>query len=377
MATLEDVKKERAEKVRLQVGTIATEQKDDFQTKIFNLFYNCGIKCISGKYFNEDDTPVKDIKRTIQELSIKNFGKPLDSTHYKYALESISVNPDSDDYGIWKRLPLWDKGKEAFLTDNYGKIKLSFDLEIQQYIIIYYYVYKPQEEIMFICSGVGGSGKSTFLNLMRQLFDNDVSNTPLNELSKEFVRGKAIEARLICSDEINSDDLDNGVIKTLISKQAIIKNIKGRDPVEVLTQSWLLYNCNKEPRIDVTDSGLLRRIKFYRRDTKIKNPDPSKKSIKFTEEELIEYLARSIRVYNRILASGQDPLSLFNEDTKYFLLLNNSVSKYFNKNGLHPAKDHLTYILYSAWCRDYGFRPYNLTNFEEIVDYILSLEGSE
>lgn len=362
------------EKVKLQVGSVVEKEKEDFQTKIFNVFYNCGVKCLSGKYFYHNDTPVKDIKKYVQEKSITAFGKPLDATHYKYALESISLNPDSDDFGDWVKLPLWEEGREAFFNDNYGKIKLSFDLEIAQYIIIYYYIYRPNDEYMWIVSGIGGSGKSTFLNLMRQLYDDDTSNTPISELSKEFIRGKAIESRLICSDEINSDALDNGILKTLISKQGLIKNMKGRDPVEVKTQSALFYCCNKEPKIDITDSGLLRRILFYRRDTKIKNPDPKMKSHKFTHEELVEYLARSIHTYNSILAKGGNPMDFFKKDTRYFLLLNNNVAKFFNKTGRRIEKSMNTYELYSMWCRGYGFHPYNLTNFEEIVDYILTLE---
>ena len=137
---------------------------------------------------------------------------------------------------------------------------------------------------------MGGSGKSTFLNIIRQLFDNDVSSTPLGDLGQPFILAEALKHRLIASDELGKGEVDLPIIKTIVSKQKIQVNEKFGATYTTQAQSALFFCCNKAPKLDIADTGILRRIVYYSRNSKIKNPNPNFKSQKYSHDDLIDFV---------------------------------------------------------------------------------------
>lgn len=335
--------------------------KDYIVENCINTLYDKGIRFISGKWFNIN---------TKEE--IKDFNK--------YAAKSLHIIKQNDLDEILDSFKLWYNDSEhswlelplVSLARNLGPLDstsgLPIDLDDKQYIIINRLLYHPEDEIMFITTGCGGSGKSTFLNLIKQLFDNDVSATTLDQLSNDFLLTEAVKHRLIASDELAKGELSMSKLKTLISKQRITCNPKHQASYDVKTQSVLFYCCNKAPKIDITDTGILRRIVYYFRNTKIANPDKSKNKTIYTQDELLAVARRAL--YYEYLNENDKWLDLFIEETHKILLESNSVYLYFKENNEPFSDNELKYEDYTSFCIKKRLKPYSEPNYDDILSLI-------
>ena len=231
--------------------------------------------------------------------------------------------------------------------------EMQFPLNEQQLKIINLLI-TGQEEVMFIVTGCGGSGKSTFLNIIKQIFSGDVSACPLSELSG-FNLAEALSRRLIASDEISADDLDNKSLKMIISKQELQVNPKYGKPYQVKAQSGLFYCCNIPPRIDLADTGLLRRIIYYEMDTPIENPDLGLRQKEWGDIAITDIIQHALKV------DMTDWRKDFMEQTHYYLLKNNSV---------YILRKFNTYSDYVIQCSKKGLKAYSEPNWQTIKDLI-------
>ncbi len=313
------------------------------------------IQFRSGKYF-KDSVEIKYIDNYLSKI-FKNYSRHVLKASDIEEFKSQLVLMSEEDH--WYDLPLVTKAKElGSISNNEGE---PFPLDDKQYTIINRMLYHPLDEVMFITTGVGGSGKSTFLNIIKQLFNNDVASVPLSEL-QGFMIAKATQHRLVASDEIGSKELNNDILKTLISKQEIDVNPKYGKPYHTLCQSSFFYSCNKAPKLDVTDTGILRRIVFYSRNTKIENPDPKLNRRVYTEEELL-WIAR------RALAFENDNwFDIFKKETRHYLKEQNSV---------WICRRSPSYSDYRQECSNKGLKAYSEPNWRSIKDLFNSWTEEE
>ena len=298
---------------------------------------------VSGKVFNiktHKELNTNELNKWFVDHGIRN------ATDVKNAIDDFTLTNIDED---WPELDVVTKAKE--LGPITEKVELPFPLTKKQIVIINRLLFHPEDEVLFITTGVGQTGKSTFLNIICQLFDNDVARTSISDLSNEFSRAEAVKHRLIASDELAKGDLDNQILKTLASKQPMFVNPKHSTGYNVKTQSALFWCCNKAPRIDATDTGILRRIVFYCRNKVIENPDPSLNKKVYTEEELL-LIAR------RALAFEDDNWrELFDRETHLTIMKDNSV---------YICRQFATYSEYRDACNRKGLKAYSEPNWKEI-----------
>lgn len=236
------------------------------------------------------------------------------------------------------------------------------NLTHEQKLIIKNLLFEPNSEVMFIIYGVGGSGKSTYLNLIKQLFDNDVSSIQANGLATDYNRYIALRHRLICSDELGSETIDNQYLKQIISKQQVSVRSLYCNPEEIISQSRVIYSSNNPPSLNVSDTGILRRIKYYKMDKKILNPDTSMNRKVYTPDELLNI---ALECYHE-----EGNLDEFNEDTHEAIMLGNSVYKMmkFNRDRNDYYSDN--YNNYRVFCGENGYKPFNRDNYDKIYELI-------
>lgn len=294
---------------------------------------------ISGKIFYKGTA--KEVKNIKREITDAFSFRPTDVEE----LVKGFYYYNEDDW--WPTPELIEKGKTI------KPIKLPFDLDRKQLIILNRILFHPNEEILFIATGIGGSGKSTFLNIIKQIF-GDVYAANLSDLSNEFNVAEAVKHRLICSDELAKGELNCTNLKMLISKQIINVNPKHQTPYTVRAQSILFFCCNKAPRIDITDSGILRRIIYYERNTKIKNPNPNLKDKVYTEEELLQFIAFAWSLESKL---GSDWADEFKFETHKYLMKDNSV---------YICRSAKTYLDYDMEARKKGLKPFSEPVWEDI-----------
>lgn len=295
------------------------------------------LKFISGKWFY-DDTEIKDIHKYLYKMDLIDSPNQLDDV-----IESLKI--EFGESGTWPELPIV---KEA---ENLKEFKpLCYPLTEKQLIIINYLL-RHDEEIFFILTGVGGSGKSTFANIICEIFDNDTASLSLSDLGEDFKLATGINCRLIYSTEINSDDINNGMLKQLFSNEEITINGKYDKPYKARCQSAFFFNCNTPPRLDLSDTGMLRRILYFSMNEKIKNPDKTLAKRKWTHADLVNIVAHALKTD---MTNWQEK---FQEETRYNLIKDNSVYRFKNIED---------YSNYSLKCKEEGLKPFAKPKWENI-----------
>jgi len=348
---------------------MANKKFDDFF--LSQLVINSKIEFISGKYFYNQNE-ILHIDKYLGRIYFNATGKFINDRDLKFMKTNIINNPLAEEKEKWYDSDIVLKAKEK-IKEGYKPDKIAFPLDEKQLLIINILLFHPEQEIFFIATGIGGSGKSTFLNIIKQLFDNDVSSVPLSLLGDGFVRAEALKHRLIASDELGTGEVDLPVIKTMVSKQNMIVNEKFGSVYNTLCQSALFFCCNKAPRIDITDTGMLRRIVFYKRNTKIKNPDFSLQNKKYTKDELIDIAVMSY--YSKYDTNSYEWKKLFADETNEYLLTTNSVGLYYKR--LNPKKRSDTFFCYSMYkefVKEAGYKCVSIDKFEEIKAWIRNVE---
>lgn len=318
------------------------------------------LRFISGKWFDKDNREIRNIKRYLLA-----FMQRLKLEHHDYLYMNLSDVKDLDRWidcfinlygesGDWPEPLIVTEGRKGE-----PKLPLSFPLTKKQLQIIHLLLFRAKRQpFIFIVTGVGGSGKSTFLNIIEQIFEGDVGHASLDDLDNPFQVEEAVKHRAIISSELRGGDLDNRIIKQISDGERIQVNPKGRQPYEVKTQSVMIFATNMNPKIDVRDSGILRRIVFYCRNERIENPDTSLAKKRYTREELVDIVRAARDVDMSDCPEGEFPHA-FEEETRNVIMKQNSVYIY---------REAKTYEEYARLCRNGGMKPYSEVNWVEIKD---------
>lgn len=322
--------------------------------------YGEGLRFISGKWFGKDNREIRDPKKYILSF-MQTLRKTRD--HWKYVDISDARQLDLwlDTYislygerGEWPEPTIIKEAREGEAI-----LPLAFPLDGKQLKIIHLICFRSKEQpFIFIVTGVGGSGKSTFLNIIEQIFEGDAGHASLDDLDNPFQVEEAVKHRVILSSELRGKELDNRVIKQISDRETIQVNPKGRQPYEVDTQSAMIFATNMNPRIDVQDTGILRRIVFYCRNDRIPNPDTRLKRKRYTHDELVNIVRAARCVDMSDCPVGEYPAA-FEKETHEIIERQNSVYIY---------RDAKTYSEYRKMCQLGGMSPYSEIKWVDIKD---------
>lgn len=312
--------------------------------KVISIYQTTGgnLKFISGKWFYKDNE-IKDIRKYMLVSGYADSMNELDNIIDMYKVMYGET-------GVWPELPIIKEAQELKELRP-----LCYPLNEKQLKIINYLL-RHDEEIFFILTGVGGSGKSTFGNIICKIFDNDTASLNLSDLSDDFKLATGINKRLIYSTEINSDDINNGVLKQLFSNEEITINPKFQTPYKARCQSAFFFNCNKNPRLDLSDTGMLRRILYYSMNEKIKNPDPTLNKKEWTHSDLVNIVAHALKI--DMTNWKKD----FESETRYNLVKDNSVYRFKNIDK---------YTTYAEKCKEEGLKAFSKPNWELVRDLLI------
>lgn len=202
---------------------------------------------------------------------------------------------------------------------------------------------------IFYDDGVGGTGKSTFLEVLTKIVgENNVSNVLLDQFGNRFVFGNMLGKYLnIGDDNGRNDELQNvGTLKSIVTGGRITIDRKFLPPIDVRINAKQLFATNIMPYIDFTDGGLMRRLNIVPMNRVI--PKDAKMPV-IDEKEI------SAILYECFFADGVGDL----EDNNNELAITLSPIYRF----LSTEKDK-SYNSYQVFCQNYGFRCMNIINFE-------------
>lgn len=145
---------------------------------------------------------------------------------------------------------LYDKENRQKLEWAVGSIFCGDSVRLQKFIVIY---------------GSGGTGKSTFLNILEELFEGYThifDAKALGEKSNSFAFESIASNPLVAIQ--HDGDLsrieDNTRLNSLVAHEEIKVNEKFKSPYSIKPRSFLFMGTNKPVRITDAKSGIMRRL---------------------------------------------------------------------------------------------------------------------
>lgn len=260
-----------------------------------NLLYN--IEPINGKWFvngvERDLFGKGSIYSDLVKIYPGYLGDPKKWRDLLNYLESASNDYESE----WPKLPIL-KDAEDLIAQGYKPEKLAYPLNNQELKILHYLLDSDEKDTyMIFFYGVGGSGKSTICNIFTEIFGKkDVSFCPFHQIGEKFARETLAGKRIWFDDDINPvfTQNANSLLKKITTHGFDQFEKKGMNPYMAQYRCKPLFCCNKIPKFDLTDTGLLRRILYYAKNEPIQNPDGSLANKKYTYEELLDIVVAAL-----------------------------------------------------------------------------------
>ena len=317
--------------------------------------WDAGYVCVSGKFFKFDKStdrycwvPFEEFERHIMSKSYTTTAKDTkDITDAFVRMYNIAAE--------WPAPQLW-LDAQTFNRD----VKLKFDFDDKIYKIINLLLTSNGYERFFILYGPAGTGKSTVLNLIKQIFDNDCGVFSLSQLCERFAPSEACQYRLITHSELDTNEINSNRIKSIISREDGTVERKGQQPFNIKWQSRLLYACNEMPWIDIGDTGLMRRIVVFKMDKPFKKFDKNVRDYVYSPEEL-KYI-----IHKALNMDMTDWFEDFRRDTFEAVTEHNPVYMFRRE----PA-----YEEYAMRCHQKGYKACNEYHWLRIKEYIKEQEN--
>lgn len=123
----------------------------------------------------------------------------------------------------------------------------------------------PKLEAMFFETGKGDNAKSTFLSIINWFYGEDnVSTVSIHEfINNKFAKAR-LENKLVNTfPDIESDALENfGVLKALVSGDAIDAEFKYQNPYTFVNRAKLFFSANELPEIKEKTFATFKRIRL-------------------------------------------------------------------------------------------------------------------
>lgn len=212
---------------------------------------------------------------------------------------------------------------------------------------------------IFYDDGVGGTGKSTLLEILTKIVgEGFTSNVLLDQFGNRFMFANMLGKYLnVGDDNGKNDELQNvGTLKSIITGGRVTIDRKNISPIDVRIFAKQLFATNILPYIDFTDGGIMRRLNIVQMNKVI----PSNMKLCTLDEEELGYI-----IYEALnakdLTKGENELAITTSPLYRF----------------YTGDSDKTYEKYKYFCSDNGFRQMNIINFEVKSKFIKSFIDSK
>ena len=285
------------------------------------------------------------------------------ATPQDYFTKSVNANFDKN-----AKCPLWEKFlKEIFENDD-GMIRYI------QTAVGYSLTGSTAEQCAFFLLGDGNNGKSTFIDVIRQMFGDYASNIQAetlmirnnNGINSDIARLKG--ARLVTSAEPNEGlRLNEGLLKQLTGGDVVTARKLYGDEFEFKPEFKLWMATNHKPIIRGTDYGIWRRMHIIPFNAKI----PKEKVDKQLTDKLLKELdgifvwaLRGLAMYHKY---GLKMPSAVEQAVEEYKKEMDVVSKFLDecteKAYAKSVKASDLYAVFADWCKKYGEWQMSNTKF--------------
>lgn len=284
-----------------------------------------------------------------------------------YASKRLSYPLEAGDISAFDKLigVLYDPDERHKIEWCIGSIVSGDSKEIQKFMVLY---------------GAAGTGKSTILNIIQQLFDGYYSTfdakalgNPNNSFALEPFKTNPLVA--IQHDGDLSRIEDNTRLNSLVSHELMSVNEKFKGLYETRFRCFLFMGTNRPVKITDGKSGLLRRlIDVHPTGNKL----PAREYKKLTKQipfELGAIAYHCLQVYQEDPEYYDDyiPKSMLGASNDFYNFVCDSFSVFKKENGTTLKA---AWEMYKTYCDDAKISfPFNRRNFkEELKNYFWEYE---
>jgi putative DNA primase/helicase len=174
---------------------------------------------------------------------------PHDKSYFSTYMLPIDFNP--------QKVPdclLWKASLEQWVKDT-GSIR-----ELQKFAG-YCLTRETRYERMLMLLGPGGDGKSTWMNIMRQMVGPDnCSHIPMGRLEDQFYLSRLVDKLINMGTEVESKAMQSMEMKAIVSGDTLCASFKNQTPFDFDPFCKLIYSTNRLPKILDNSDGFFRKI---------------------------------------------------------------------------------------------------------------------
>ena len=291
---------------------------------------------------------------------------------------SIPWNYDSN--------PLQSPKIDEFMTDiaanrdgTVNEMKQQFLYQIAGYCLLKRNYFGK----FFIFRGEGGTGKSTFQDLIVKLVgDVNRARVGLDKMDQDYYLATLLSKLVnIDDDAVDGRVLENtGRFKSLVSGNEITVRQIFKEPVTFLPFATCMFSCNKLPKIMDKTSGLYRRMVIIELNNKVIKPDPLFLE-KLTARDMEYFLFKAVYWVGIALQEGKFRISQSEKELlRKFKCRQSSLNEWISEEELRlkdfynkPARP--LYVLYMGWAQENGYKFFpSILTFKEDINALFSTE---
>jgi len=228
----------------------------------------------------------------------------------------------------------------------------------------------------FIFQGDGGTGKSTFQDLIvKMLGENNRARVGIDKMDADYYLATLLSKLInIDDDAVDGKVLENtGRFKSLVTGNEITVRQIFKEPVTFTPFATCMFSCNKLPRILDKTSGLYRRMVIIELNNKVTKPDPLF-LMKLTPRDMEYFLYKAVYWVGIALQEGQFRISQSEQDLlRKFKCRQSSVNEWLFEDhitlgDIYGKGVNVTYSFYIEWAQQNGYSklPSVLTFKEDI-----------
>ena len=249
--------------------------------------------------------------------------------------------------------------------------KMNFLYEVAGYCLLKKNIF----EKFFIFKGGGGTGKSTFCNLIKKMVGEEyMSNVKLNQFDQDYYLATLTD-KLVNIDYDASDKKtleDSGRFKSIVCSEPVLVRQIYEVPITLTSCATIIINANHMPKIADKSDGLLRRMILVEIDHKIENPDPEFMT-KITKVDMEYFFVKAVEALHRVMQLGRFTIQESEENLKRrFQLGQSNLKKWLYERQidiqyLQGQRVADMFVEYKTFCveRNYGISTQQ--NFKEEV----------
>lgn len=410
----DDKQAEKAEKIKLNV----LEKENIYNTVAKRITNEFDLMCIGYKqYYMFDKTyyrPLReiDVERLIHNEISENIPDVGRREIMKFLALKTLVEPEEVDR-VWNRIACGngvidlvtgellepDKNEKNTIAIpwNYNKDPMhspkidefmahisanrdgSVNIMKQQFlyqIAGYCLLKKNFFSKFFIFQGDGGTGKSTFQDLIvKMVGEVNRARVGIDKMDNDYYLATLLSRLInIDDDAVDGKVLENtGRFKSLVSGNEITVRQIFREPITFTPYATCMFSCNKLPRIMDKTSGLYRRLVIIELNNKVTKPDPLFLE-KLTARDMEYFLFKAVYWVGIALQEGKFRISQSEQELlRKFKCRQSSLNEWVFEEKMTLKEIYnkgviSLYTFYTEWALNNGYKnlPSVLTFKEDI-----------